>query len=607
MKIWLLAASLLATQTEVSDRSTRPTLRGLGSGTLVLLAIDEQVPLEFYTLECTSASEPVTFAVRRSGKEATPPIVTLGEVYTDVDRGVSLRIDPGDEPFASGDTFSFVTYREPKELGDLFDRWLKEYVKWIIAKEERERFQSLTAPTDKLGFIESFWLRRDMKPETPENEYRAEHGKRFVYAVQTFGAGIPGWATDMGKIYILLGPPSTIQRSPAGRTAFERPSEVWTYNNAPNPSLPASFDIGFVDFTATGRFEMVNASNMDIVAPIRTNIGYAMSELEALGLMRSGGTLMDQTTGLRSEIRPTQMSMDQFDFQRNLREVQKVPFINLPSLKEVTTIRADFPSLPLFTGATFFPLDDSKALVPITVSMPYARLTPQKFDEGYRYVADVLVRVTAVSGEEQPLIEDRLEVRVSADDLESYCSSELLYEAAVTLTPGTYEIEALIRDNPSGTLGSASNTIVIPELAGQELALSSLLLASGAVETMLPPSDGPRPPFQFGNLRIIPNVRRRFPRSLSMTAYFQAFRYGLDPEDKRARLKVDLFILKDGRLFSKVEPSYHRPTQSQVAIKSALNLRGLPGGNYVLRARVTDEISGQIAERDAEFTVDSRS
>ena len=92
-----------------------------------------------------------------------------------------------------------------------------------------------------------------------------------------------------------------------------------------------------------------------------------------------------------------------------------------------------------------------------------------------------------------------------------------------------------------------------------------------------------------------------------MTAYFQAFRYGLDPEDKRARLKVDLFILKDGRLFSKVEPSYHRPTQSQVAIKSALNLRGLPGGNYVLRARVTDEISGQIAERDAEFTVDSRS
>ncbi|MGH9462948.1 MAG: hypothetical protein ACRD1X_17180, partial [Vicinamibacteria bacterium] len=78
----------------------------------------------------------------------------------------------------------------------------------------------------------------------------------------------------------------------------------------------------------------------------------------------------------------------------------------------------------------------------------------------------------------------------------------------------------------------------------------------------------------------------------------------LDPQDARARLRVDFYVIKDGRLFSKVAPSYHRPTnRSSVAIKSDVSLKELPPGDYTLRARVTDEISNELVERNADFSV----
>lgn len=606
MKALWLGVMLTALSADDRGRTSDPILEGRGNGVLTVLEVPEKVPLEFYLVQCVRPmSGGCTFSVQRSGREATPPTAVVGETYREKERHVSFRIEAGDVEFAEGDTFSFVTFSGEDSLEKLFDRWLDQYVKWIISNEERERFLQLESPIDKIGFIESFWRRRDPTPRTPENEARDEHARRFAYAVRHFGAGVPGWSTDRGKIYILLGAPHSIQRNPAGRTAFERPSEVWTYNNLPNPKLPASLDIGFVDFTGTGRFEIVNASNLDAVAPLRTNLGYSMSELEAIGLMRSGGTLMDQTTGFRSFIDPTRLSTDQFEFQRELREVQEIPTLNLPSLTAITEASARFPTLPLATQAAIFRAGEHSALVPVTISMPYARLSPRPHEDGYVYAVDVLIQVRDESGELQgEPVEDRLEVRAQASELEAYRQSELLYETSFTLPPGRYEVETLLRDNPSGALGQTMTAVEVPPFASSGLGASTLLLASGAIEADPPPVGAPRPPFQFGNLRLVPNVNRRFSMRNTMTAYLQVYGFARSSEDDAARLRVEFFILREGRLYSKVAPSYHRPLgREETAIKSDISLTGFPPGEYVLRARVTDELSGAKTEQDGAFTV----
>jgi GWxTD domain-containing protein len=597
--IWLLLSSaLLSLQAE---RATAPSFRGAGDGRLVLLEVPENVSLEFFIVQCArTGEEGAVFEVYRSGERASPGEARAGETYQEEKSRVSFRIEAGSRSFAPGDTFRFVTFEDVSRIDELLDRWLNEYVRWIISREERARFESLVDPVEKLGFVESFWRRRDPTPEAPPNEAREEHARRFAYALRNFGAGTPGWATDRGKIYILLGPPNGIERNPAGRTAFERPSEVWTYNNAKNPRLPASMDIAFVDFTATGRFEIVSSSNLDVVAPLRTNLGYAMSELEAIGLMRSGGTLMDQTTGLRSEINPTALAMDRFDLERDLLEIAKVPQLGLSDLRTVTEASARFPTIPVLAEAAVFRAGSDSAVVPVTLSIPYARLTPEPASDRYRYQVDLVVQFQLEGAVRA--IEDRIEVAVEKDALEEYRRSELLYDASIVLAPGEYELVATIRDNPSGAVGQVKSRVSVPPIEKGKLSLSSLLLASAAVPASVS-SEAEKAPFQFGDVRLVPNLSKTFLAGRSLTAYLEA--YGLTGD---ARLKVEFFLLKEGRLFSKVAPSHHRPGGGggEVSVRSEISLRGFPPGDYVLRARITDETTGEVAERESPFTVRAR-
>src|SRR3989304_2439286 len=163
MRFLPLGPPLLRAQAEIAERVTRPTFQGQGNGTLTVLSVPENVPLEFYTVRCeTAGGEAATFSVTRSGKEASPPILTVGEDYRESDRGIVFRIDQGQRSFQVDDTFSFVTYPNLEELHRLFDNWVNQYVKWIISREEKATFQELQSPSDKLLFMESFWRRRDL-------------------------------------------------------------------------------------------------------------------------------------------------------------------------------------------------------------------------------------------------------------------------------------------------------------------------------------------------------------------------------------------------------------------------------------------------------------
>src|SRR5271167_3594316 len=111
-----------------------------------------------------------------------------------------------------------------QELSSTYKKWLNEDVRWIITPEELSAFKQLSNDEERDAFIEQFWLRRDPTPDTPENEYKEEHYRRIAYANEHFAAGIPGWKTDRGRIYIAYGPPDQIDAHPSGGS-YERPIE----------------------------------------------------------------------------------------------------------------------------------------------------------------------------------------------------------------------------------------------------------------------------------------------------------------------------------------------------------------------------------------------
>ncbi len=139
------------------------------------------------------------------------------------------------------------------QFGKGYQKWLDEDVRWIISPEEKAAFANLRKDEERDQFVEQFWLRRDPTPGTPQNEYKEEHYRRLAYSNTHFAAGVPGWKTDRGRIYIVYGPPDQMKTQLAGSDSM-MPTEVWHYQSI--PGFGRDIDLHFVDTCNCGDYKM---------------------------------------------------------------------------------------------------------------------------------------------------------------------------------------------------------------------------------------------------------------------------------------------------------------------------------------------------------------
>lgn len=103
---------------------------------------------------------------------------------------------------------------------------------------------------DRAAALYRFWQQQDPTPTTRYNERMAEYYRRVDYAYLTFKTldQRDGARSDRGKIYILYGPPTTIDRQ---MQPGAPPRERWTYQNAVNRQFI------FADGESTGAYRLV--------------------------------------------------------------------------------------------------------------------------------------------------------------------------------------------------------------------------------------------------------------------------------------------------------------------------------------------------------------
>lgn len=155
--------------------------------------------------------------------------------------------------------FSLQKIKE-KDLYQKYREWLK-LTQYIILPAEREVFMQLTTDRERDLFIESFWRQRDPTPGTPQNEYKDEHIQRFLYANEYYRRGTPreGWMTDMGRIHIILGPPTSTERFEGTPGIY--PCQVWYYYGDKTKGLPTYFAVVFYQRSGAGEFKLYNPTS----------------------------------------------------------------------------------------------------------------------------------------------------------------------------------------------------------------------------------------------------------------------------------------------------------------------------------------------------------
>ncbi|OGD18657.1 MAG: hypothetical protein A2W03_08670 [Candidatus Aminicenantes bacterium RBG_16_63_16] len=148
---------------------------------------------------------------------------------------------------------------DEKDLGLKYRDWLK-LTAYVILSQEKDVFLRLDNDRDRDIFIESFWKQRDPTPGTEDNEYKTELIKRFEYADKEFhkGASRPGWMTDMGRFYIILGPPNS--KEDFSYRADIYPAQVWYYYGDTSKGLPTYFALVFFKKGGAGEYRLFDQS-----------------------------------------------------------------------------------------------------------------------------------------------------------------------------------------------------------------------------------------------------------------------------------------------------------------------------------------------------------
>jgi len=136
-----------------------------------------------------------------------------------------------------------------------WDKWLNEDVVYIVADEERQAFEQLKTDQDRERFVDEFWRIRNPMPAAAENAYKNEHYRRIAFANDHFSvAGIPGWKTDRGHLYITLGPPEHIDHLGPRDPPANYPSDVWHYRYI--DGFGSYIAIEFIDVARDGGYEL---------------------------------------------------------------------------------------------------------------------------------------------------------------------------------------------------------------------------------------------------------------------------------------------------------------------------------------------------------------
>ena len=153
------------------------------------------------------------------------------------------------ESSATSSISSMFGAMSEEEIDDLFMK-----SKYIATSEEIEKYKKLSNLEGKRTFMNEFWKRRDDNPSTPENEFFKEYLNRIEIANQRYGAmGRTGWKTDRGRVYLIYGEPTEIQRYP--NQLDSRPYEIWQYNG-----IEGGVFFVFADLTGFSDYQLVHST-----------------------------------------------------------------------------------------------------------------------------------------------------------------------------------------------------------------------------------------------------------------------------------------------------------------------------------------------------------
>ena len=505
------------------------------------------------------------------------------------------------------------------ELSPDDSKWLNEDVRWIITDEERKAFMQLSNEEEREKFIEAFWDRRNPNPDSEDNEFKDEHYRRIEYANEHFAAGIPGWKSDRGRIYIVFGPPDEIE-SHAGGGTYERPMEEgggetstfpfedWRYRYL--EGIGQEVIIEFVDTCMCGEFHMtIDRGEKDALAKVP---GAGLTMYEEMGMSSKANRAANGLETLGAGPGSESLASKEFDRLEQFAKLQKAPDIKFKDLAEEVGHHITYNPMPFDVRTDFVKITNDTVLVPVTIQIKNRDITFADKDGVQHGVVNIFGRISSLTGKVLQTFEDTVSADVPSELLAREAENSKIYSKAVPLRPGRYKVDVVVKDVNGDRMGTYSRGIVVPDFSDEKLANSSLIVADD-VEPVPTNSVGTGM-FVIGTTKVRPRVAAAegkpavFKRGQKVNFWMQVYNLGMDEKTHKPSATFEYDIVNA----TTNKPIVHTVDSSekmgnigeQVTLQKALAAANLDPGVYRIQIKVSDNISKQTLDPSATFAVE---
>jgi len=509
-----------------------------------------------------------------------------------------------------------------QELSRPYKKWLDEDVVYIITDEERAAFKQLTNDEERDNFIEAFWQRRDPTPDTEENEFKEEHYQRIAYANEHFAAGVPGWKTDRGRIYIVYGKPDETDSHPSGGT-YERPMEEgggetstypfeqWRYRYI--EGIGQEIIIEFVDTCMCGEYHMTMDRSEKDALLYTPNAGLTLWEQMGLAnkTQRFTGNGIERLGG--GPDASTQTSKE-FDRLEQFAKLQQAPKVKFTDLEEAVNSKVILNPMPFDVRTDFVKVTSDTVLVPITIQMRNRDITFANKEGVQRGTVNIFGRLSTLTGKIVQTFEDTVQVDVPAELLPRTAENASVYWKALPLRPGRYKLNVAVKDVNGDRKGVWSRSIIVPEYSEDKLSTSSLIVAD-QMEPVPTKAIGTGN-FVIGTTKVRPRVAPadgkpalfKRDKDQKLNFWMQVYNLGVDEKTHKASATFEYDITNMATNKSIVQKLESTDTMGnvgdQITLQKSIAAANLQPGIYKIEIKVNDNVSKQTIDPSAVFAVE---
>lgn len=250
------------------------------------------------------------------------------------------------------------------------------------------------------------------------------------------------------------------------------------------------------------------------------------------------------------------------------------------------------PDLPTSVNVRFSDVPDLGAQIMVATEISTGVLFRKTPDDRQARGIDLVGIVLNDSGKAVASFRGQLK----AEPIGNAANQSISQTTEVKVKPGLYQVRVAARDQKSGVIGSASQWIMVPDLATRRIALSSLFIGN---RRQLPDSDS-KVPLSI-NHHFAPDSRLRFFASIYNAARGQ-------DGNARPDVTVQLRIIRNDRAVF-TGPLVKVATEgltdlSRIPYAAEVSLRALSPGSYALVLTATDNASKSSATQRAKFVIE---